>query len=458
MAEPVRIAAFNTALSRKQAGELAGDLAGGGDVQAQAVAYVLQSVRPDIVLLSEIDYTPAGEALDLLQSDYLAVPQAAHLDALDYAHSFTAPVNTGLPSGMDLNRDGEIGGPGDAFGFGFHEGQYGMAVLSSLPIDAEAVRTFQTFSWADMPGALRPMLPADNGGAPEPWYDDTTWAALRLSSKSHWDVPISVGSQTLHILAAHPTPPVFDGPEDRNGLRNHDEIRLFADYVTPGAADYLYDDAGGRGGLAEDAAFVILGDMNADPFDGDSSFEAARQFTEHARIGHEPIPSSAGGVEQAARQGGANRTHEGDPAFDTGDFGDRAPGNLRIDYVLPSADLNVVDAGVFWPTSDQADALAAAEAASDHRLVWIDVLIDDAAETRGALSTGALRAALEPTEDRAHESASQAGGSPSSAPLGVLGMADPGCAGAGVDAGSVCAVSSDSVITPASGAPGDGAG
>ena len=71
---------------------------------------------------------------------------------------------------------------------------------------------------------------------------------LRLSSKTHVDVPVATSAGTLHILASHPTPPVFDGPEDRNGRRNHDEIRLFADYVDPDRSAYLVDDRGGRAG------------------------------------------------------------------------------------------------------------------------------------------------------------------------------------------------------------------
>lgn len=61
---------------------------------------------------------------------------------------------------------------------------------------------------------------------------------LRLSSKSHWDVPINIPldaeasvTKRVHMLLHHPTPPAFDGAEGRNHLRNHDEIRLFADYV-----------------------------------------------------------------------------------------------------------------------------------------------------------------------------------------------------------------------------------
>ena len=69
-------------------------------------------------------------------------------------------------------------------------------------------------------------------------------------------------------------------------------------------------------------------------------------------------PSSDGAVEAAALQGGANATHESDPAFDTADFADTAPGNLRADYVLPSRNLRIVDAAVFWPVrSDPLSAL-----------------------------------------------------------------------------------------------------
>lgn len=52
-------------------------------------------------------------------------------------------------------------------------------------------------------------------------------------------------------------------------------------------------------------------------------------------------------------------------------------GGIRIDYVLPSAELTVVDGGVFWPSrQEDPDGHAAAEAASDHRLVWIDLALD----------------------------------------------------------------------------------
>ena len=110
-------------------------------------------------------------------------------------------------------------------------------------------------------------------------------AILRLSSKNHVDVPVWVHGHQLHLLLSHPTPPVFDGPENRNGRRNHDEIRLWSDYLSGGErANYLIDDAGKSGGLHSEDLFVVLGDLNADPFDGDSYNRAISQLLEHKRI------------------------------------------------------------------------------------------------------------------------------------------------------------------------------
>ena len=99
--------------------------------------------------------------------------------------------------------------------------------------------------------------------------------------------------------------------------------------MTPGAGGYIYDDAGRFGGLPEGARFVVLGHMNADPFDGNSVDSAIRQLLDNPAVDASLRPASSDGPEQAALQGGANATHGGDPAFDTADFADTAPGNLR---------------------------------------------------------------------------------------------------------------------------------
>ena len=366
----IRFATFNTSMNRGAEGELAAALRDGDDPQIAKVAGIIGTVDPDVILINEFDYG-AGRDRAFVKN-YLG-------DA--YPFSFIAPSNTGLTTGLDLDGDGIVGSEAgtfelanDSHGFGMFEGQYGMVVLSKHEIALEAVRTFRTFRWKDMPGSRLPVKP---DGAP--FYSDQAIEILRLSSKSHWDVPVRIDGEVVHFLVCHPTPPVFDGPEDRNGARNADEIRFWSDYIA--GAEYIHDDAGLKGGLSDKAYFVIAGDMNADPADGDPVQGAMQQLLEHPLINVSVTPESDGGA-AAASQGGANSDHSGDPRLDTADFNDEAPGNLRVDYVLPSAGLEIVEAGVFWPL--EGDPGATFIHASDHRLVWIDVTLPaliDAAES-----------------------------------------------------------------------------
>jgi hypothetical protein len=369
----VRFATFNASLNRNFAGQLITDLSTPSNTQAATIAEIIQRVRPDVVLINEFDFDDAHVALGLFQENYLSV---AHNGAapIEYPYAYTAPSNTGIPSGFDLDNSGSVGGPNDAFGFGFFPGQFGMAVYSMFPIDFEEVRTFQLFLWQDMPGALLPDDPAVPG--PADWYSGAELDVFRLSSKSHWDLPIEIGKASVHFLVSHPTPPVFDGPEDRNGTRNFDEIRFWSDYITPARSGYIYDDNGISGGLTPGDLFVIAGDQNSDPLDGDSIPGAIQQLIEHPLVNVMVTPESEGAVEAAISQGGANTTHESDPRFDTADFADTAPGNLRADYVLPRKSLQIVDGAVFWPL--QSDPLFRLTGvfpfpSSDHRLVWVDL-------------------------------------------------------------------------------------
>jgi endonuclease/exonuclease/phosphatase family metal-dependent hydrolase len=368
----LRIAAYNTSLYDDAANGLVRRLESGDD-HARRIAAVLQRVRPDIVLLNEFDHDDAHRAADLFQHDYLERPQPGGGEPLRYRYRYLAPVNTGVPSGLDLDRSGSVGASGrdrgnDAWGYGLHPGQYGMLVLSRYPIDTAAVRTFQLLKWAAMPDAARPVDP----GTGASYYPDAIWAQLRLSSKSHWDVPVHAPGGTLHLLASHPTPPVFDGPEDRNGARNADEIRLWREYISPGDKPWLCDDQGRCGGLDAAARFVIAGDLNNDPADGDGRHDAIVELLEHPRMLRHATPRSPGAVEAAAKYVPAGIALRGTAAHATGDFGDRV-GTLRLDYVLPSTGLRLIGSGVYWPASD--DPSSALVTASDHRQVWVDVAI-----------------------------------------------------------------------------------
>ena len=374
----VRIATFNVALNRKEKGQLVRDLKA-GDEQAKRIATIVQLVSPDILLANEVDYSD-GEAAMLLRDLYFLKSQSNVLNPAvsPLVHVFTAPVNTGVNSGMDLNANGRNTDSDDGWGYGAFPGQYGMAVYSRFPISGGEARSFQMFRWSQMPNAKRPKRVDKVTGEEKSFHSDEVWEKLRLSSKSHWDIPIQIDGKTLHVIASHPTPPVFDGLEDRNGCRNHDEIRFIRDYVS-GTEDgkYIVDDSGRTGPLSVSASFVILGDLNSDPKDGSGLSQGIIDLLNSKRVVSNFTPASEGATEASKTQGKANLKHKGNPANDTGDFNDNEPGNLRIDFVLPSANCKVHSGGVFWPTTAQLQGIDPKLAdASDHHLVWVDVELE----------------------------------------------------------------------------------
>jgi len=371
----VRFATFNAALNFPTRDGLHAALRK-HDVRVQRVAAIIQHVRPDVLLINELDYDAKPGTIALWIDGILGKSQLGERP-IEYGYHFIDAVNTGVDSGLDLDSNGKTGEPGDAWGFGRFPGQYGMLVLSRFPIDSSSIRRFQKFLWSEMPDASIPRDPTTGA----PYYPENIWRRLRLSSKSHWLVPIRTPGRDITLVVAHPTPPVFDGPDDHNGHRNHDEIRMLADLVSPEKSMYLVDDKGQRGGLAENTSFVIAGDMNADPFDGDSYHSAIRQLLNHPRVQSWCMPTSQGALWATTHQGGKNLSQKGFSGADTTDFNDRTTGNLRIDYVLPSRDLSVRNCGVFWPAPGAAGADWVQ--ASDHRLTWLDVNTGEA-EPSGA--------------------------------------------------------------------------
>jgi endonuclease/exonuclease/phosphatase family metal-dependent hydrolase len=363
----LRVATFNASLSRGSKGQLVSALAGGDDQQARKVARVLQTVRPDIVLVNEFDWDEEGDAAELFLDNYLSVGQG-ELEPLNYEHHYVPDTNTGLHSGHDLDNNGDVVSTSgsraygnDAYGFGMYHGQYGMVVYSKYPIRKSEIRSFQEFLWQEMSHNLMP----------EQFYSSEEQESMRLSSKNHVDIPVNVGGRTIHLLASHPTPPSFDGSADRNGRRNHDEIRFWADYISN--KSYIRDDSGEPGGLPADESFFVVGDLNSDPYDGGSRHDAIEKLIDHERVAAVE-PASEGAIEASDEDGGANENHEGPDRLDTADFDDGRVGNLRVDYALPSENLNISNSGVFWPPSE--DSKSELVTVSDHRLVWVDIEVE----------------------------------------------------------------------------------
>ncbi len=296
------------------------------DAQIDAVLAVVATVAPDVLLLTDFDHDLDGLAL------------AAFAKRAGFNHWFAAPPNTGMMTDLDLDQNGKFGEPRDAQGYGRFRGDGGMALLSRWPV-AE-VTDYSAMLWQDLPGAT---LPAD-------WPEEVN-AAQRLSHGGHWVVPIEAPGGVVNLMAFAASPPVFDGPEDRNGLRNRDELRLWT---------WVLDQK-------EPSDFVVLGNANLDPADGEGRRDAMVAFLNDPRL-QDPKPKGLGGT--LAPDPG----HDGDPALDTADWRNGVPGNLRVSYVLPAASWGVTDAGVFWP-APVTDSILGDDGllAGPHHLVWVDV-------------------------------------------------------------------------------------
>lgn len=329
--EQLRIATWNIAMTRKGPGLLLRDMMRGKDAQIAAAVQVIAALDADVLVLTAFDYDRGDMALDAF-SALLAEGGAP------YPHHFALPPNSGIPTGLDLDGDGLRGGPRDAQGYGRFPGSGGMAILSRLPVEAGMARDLSGLLWRDLPDGIPPPLAGTAG-------------IQRLSSTGHWIVPVLLPQGgRLNILCWYATPPVFDGPEDRNGRRNHDETALWLRLI--------------EGRLAVDPParpFVIAGDANLDPQDGDGLPDALDALLSSPAV-QDPRPAGA-----ARRK---DRGQKGDPALDTALFD--GIGGLRLDYVLPSSDVKVIASGVMWPKAT--DPLAGeVAAASRHRPVWVDL-------------------------------------------------------------------------------------
>ncbi|WP_033136217.1 endonuclease/exonuclease/phosphatase family protein [Aeromonas finlandensis] len=421
----VRFATFNLSFDRTAAGMLTGELAltrtaqdallarlAEGSLkgtekekaehvqQIRNVAEIIQRNRPDVFLLNEFDNDGKGENttdLKAFNDNYLAHAQHPEVTAISYPVLQNFATNTGLQSGYDLNLDNQITAD-DGWGFGNYHGQYAFAVMSKYPIDTKQIRTFQNFKWKDMPNEKNPVIDdCNNAKAPIPasrvcggsWYASEVWDKYPLSSKNHADVPVRIktdkGEEVIHFLISHPTPPIFANAAGHTIKHNRAEIAFWNDYVQ--GLNYMTDDKGTKGGLAKNAKFVIAGDLNADPQIGDGDLSAIQDLLNNPLMNQAItngtlIPVSEGGPECVASKDTCTRyPNRPTPERITNSSG------LQLDHVIPSANLNAVKSGVFWPASFEAGyhlvysvidgkPNIAKGVSSDHRMVWVDLKLD----------------------------------------------------------------------------------
>lgn len=308
-AETLRIATYHAPFSAKGPALLLRDLLRAPDAFADRLSPVL-SARPDVLVLTDIDYDGDLAALTALR-DVLAT------GGLDYPHLFAPVPNTGMPTGLDIDGDGRTNGARDAQGYGRFPGDGGLAVLSRVRIRTDEVSDLSDVLWRDVP---------ESRIAP----DDPATGVQRLSTAGHWRVPLDTSPRVLNLMMFAATPPVFDGPEDRNGRRNADEVAAWSHVLDGRLGDPVPD------------PFVIAGLANLDPDRGEGLRDVMRNLLLHTRL-QDPQPQGPFGAA-------------------TADWEEPSPGRLRVSYVLPSADLTVTGSAVEW-----------ADNGSPHKLVWVDV-------------------------------------------------------------------------------------
>ncbi|WP_179381357.1 endonuclease/exonuclease/phosphatase family protein [Jannaschia marina] len=278
------------------------DLRAGRDAQAEAALALIAAAGADVILLMDVDWDHGGAGLSALR-DRLRDLGAA------YPHALALRPNSGTPSGHDLDGDGRAHGPRDALGYGWFTGDSGLALLSRYPL-GEAKDHSATL-WSDRSDAA--------GLLPEAAQDE-----IPLATTAQWRVPLRVGEAQLMLVTLAAGTPVFDGPEDRNGLRNRDELLQVTD-------------------LATDVPLpVVLGRANQDPARGEGHAEALRALLDHPAL--QDVAPSDGGNTATVRW-------------------ERA-GEMRVDYVLPARGLRVIDSGILRD-----------DAAGPARLVWVDVAL-----------------------------------------------------------------------------------
>ncbi len=326
---------------------LVNSLATGNHTQARAVAQTAQLNAPDVLILTGVSYDEDQQIAEQLNG-YLASGQYGAA-GLDYPYIFTAPTNSGRESGVDLDGDGSIGGPGDAVGYGEYPGQYGTVIFSKHPIAEDEVRTFQQFLWDDLPQAE----------LPETSHSDLAASVLRLSETSLWDIPVEVDGHTINLVTT-----ALATPSEEADIARGDDLRqVIADYVT-GQAWYLYDDKGEPAPGNPAAHYVVAGlpAAKTGPENLDVLLDSpVLQDTQPEAVTQRPLSDRPG-----------SEWHT-DPLATRHVPGDR---DLRTSYVLPSTTLPVSDSGVFWPGEGEIGYQVVNPESSyalEDRLVWVDL-------------------------------------------------------------------------------------
>ena len=286
--------------------------------QVMVAAKIIKRFTPDVLSINEMQADTAAPRAFI--ENFLKKGEAP----VDYPFSYIGETNSGVRTGLPQ--------PFDYKGYGSFKGQYGIACLSKFRMDFEAIKNYKDVPWGAMP-----LNYCGEMGCPE---DFPLWSTAFL------DIPVDINGTVVHFLLLHPTVPLRNY---MNLRRNADQLRFLERYISG-------QDAPGVPALKNDAPFVIMGDLNADPEEGLGTCEVIRKFLNNGNI------TGNGQAQKTFLEGGG----AGWPSFDR-------PGLLeaRLDYILPSKRHFVLkEFHVFRPKGTPWWPVA--RRASDHFFIYAD--------------------------------------------------------------------------------------
>jgi hypothetical protein len=287
------------------------------DAQLNALSEVVNAVHPDILLLTKVDFDAELRTAKALQG------------FLDYPYAFALPPNSMTPTNLDLDGDGRAG---DRQTWARYAGEGAMLLLSKYPVQLRF--HLGELLWRDLPDA---PMPLDKKG--QFFLSQEAVEILRIVGQGLWVVEVQPeGKLPITLVLFQNQTPVFDGPEDLNGLRSRAQLGLLSAIMD------------GTYGAFPEMSFVLMGNANLDPNKGAGDRAAIAELLADKRLQDARPESVLGGRATA--------------------IWDKV-GPMRVSYILPSADWNVRDAAVVWPR--EGPLRVAAEQASRHRMIWMDI-------------------------------------------------------------------------------------
>lgn len=357
----VRIAQFNL---REMS---TAKLLDGADEQAGAAAQVIAKFAPEIISINELQFDIEGiPSLGSPGAPSSTQPGtfdggaqnakrlAERVAALNPAAAFSFTVLTVGNSGFKWAGP-TLGNPSFVLrGWGDWPGRFNSAILTKFPIAYDKIRVINEFAWDALPDNSIDKMKTEIG--------TSVPAGFPLFEKGILVVPVEIApGQLLHMVMHHPVAPAF---EAINPYRHFDELhglKLFLDGTLPGVEP-----------LPVGARFVVIGDLNADPEDGDSLDGGIEPILGHPAL-NVFFPAGSG----TKGTNGKYNTYLSGCGKDDGTTVDdpTTKFQMQLDYILPSKTFGAAQVGeIFFPDfqSQKADFLLACQA-SDHRFLYVDV-------------------------------------------------------------------------------------